>query len=139
MAHSSHLEWVWKLIDIPEPITDDWGSKLVQVVFPHILKSAGLEDRDIEGCRQGSSHAVNFIVQLPSGELQQLTGWPDFTITRCYIPYAEKRILRSYCVRRSQRFHGVGEVQSQETKTGTIAQAGMNMYGIGQLAKRRVT
>ena len=31
----------------------------------------------------------------------------------------------------------MGEVQSQETKTGTIAQAGM--YGVGQLAKRRAT
>ena len=68
VAHSSLMEWVWKLIDIPEPITDDWGSKLVQVVFPVILKSAGLEDMDIE--RMLPAHAVNFIVRQPSGELQ---------------------------------------------------------------------
>ena len=137
VAHSSHLEWVWKLIDIPEPITDDWGSKLVQVLIPLILRSAGLEDLDIEGCRQGSPHAVNFIVRLPSGESQQLTGWPDFTITQRYTPYVEQRILRSHRVRRSQRLHGVGEVQSQETKTGTIAQAGM--YRVSQLAKGGAT
>lgn len=137
VAHSSHLEWVWKLIDIPEPLTDDWGSKLVQVVFPLILKTAGLEDMDIESCRQGSPHAVHFIVRLPSGESQQLTGWPDFTITRRYSSYAEQHILRSHRIRRSQRLHGVGEVQSKESKTGTIAQAGM--YGVGQLAKRGAT
>ena len=135
VAHSSHLEWVWKLIDIPEPVTDDWGSKLILVVIPLLLKSAGLEDLDVEGGRQGSPHAVNFILRLPSGESQQLTGWPDFTITHRYTPYAEQRILRSYA-RRSRRLHGVGEVQSQETKTGSIAQAGI--YGVGQLAKGSV-
>ena len=92
---------------------------------------------DVEGCRQGTPHAVNFILKLPSGESQQLTGWPDFTVTRRYSSYAEHHILRSFRTRRTQRLHGVGEVQSQDTKTGTIAQAGM--YGVGQLAKRRVS
>ena len=137
VAHCAALEWVWKLIDIPEPLTDDWGSKLVQVVLPLILKSARLDDMDVEGCGQGSPHAVNFILRLPSGESQQLTGWPDFTVTRRYTSFAEQRILRSHRIRRSQRLHGVGEVQSQVTKTATIAQAGM--YGGGQLAKRGTT
>ena len=137
VAHCAALEWVWKLIDIPEPLTDDWGSKLVQVVLPLILKSAGLDAMDVEGCGQGSPYAVNFILQLPSGESQQLTGWPDFTVTQRYTSFAEQRILRSHRVRRSQRLHGVGEIQSQPTKTATIAQAGM--YGVGQLAKRGTT
>ena len=53
VAHSAALEWVWKLSDIPEPLTDDWGSKLVQVLLPLILKSARLDNMDVEGCGQG--------------------------------------------------------------------------------------
>ena len=140
-AHMSDHDWVYKLVDIPEPLTDDWGAKLSDILIPLIFETAAkknlLPGFDVEGCRAGSLHTVNYILKLPSGDATSFTGWPDFTITRRYAPLAQERILRVYA-RRAKRLSGIGEIQSppgntEVSKTETIAQAGI--YDIGQLAK----
>ena len=140
VAHQSELEWVYKLIDVPEPLTDDWGCKLANTLLSIIFRQAGLFQLDVEDVRQGSPHIVNYVLQLPSGETGHFTGWPDFTITRRFTPSAEWRILSHY-TRRATRLQGVGEVQSPrgdtlESKTATVSQCGV--YGVGQLATSRI-
>lgn len=127
-------QWISMMVDIPEPITDDWGHKLSQQLFPMILRAGNLPALVIEPCMQGTAH---FILQLPSGESLHLTGWPDFTITRRYTPYAQRRIAASAV--RKMRLKGIGEKQSpnQKSKTQAIAQAGM--YGVGQLVTPGIT
>lgn len=124
-----------KMIDIPKPLNDDWGKKLATTLLSQILKHSGMEEYVIEDCNQGTPHAVNFILQLPSGESTQFTGWPDFTVTRSF-PAAARRVAR-----RVQRLSSVGDVQSPpgndaRSKTLTIAQAGI--YGIGTHLHRNV-
>lgn len=115
-------KWICKLVDIPEPVTDDWGHKLALALLPMIF----------EACLPGTPHNVNFILQLPSGKSLHLQGWPDFSITQQYTPWAVKRLRAS----RSSRLKGVGKIQSppginDESKTLAIAQGGI--YGIGQM------
>ena len=126
-AHTSGYDWVYKLIDIPEPLTDDWGDKLSATLLPIIFEAAGLPSLDVESVRQGSPLTVHFALQMPSGESCLFTGWPDFSITRRFTPIAERRIAK--CFTRKARLHGVGETKS---KTEAFSEAGV--YGVGQLA-----
>jgi hypothetical protein len=134
IAHQSELEAAWKLIDIPNRLTDDWGSKLAHGLLPEIFKRGNVNGMqlDVEDCKQGGMYAVNYILQLPSGESTQFTGWPDFTISRRYMPCAERRITLAY--NRRARTLGVGEVESPVTKDKTKAFAQAGLYGVGQLA-----
>ena len=132
VAHQSALEVVWKLIDMPQKLTDDWGNKLARNLLPQIFMRSDVHKVDLEGCKQGSLYAVNFILQLPSGESNQFTGWPDFTISRRYLPYAEQRLKMAF--NRRSRVKGVGEIESPVTKDKTRALAQAGIYGVGQLA-----
>ena len=87
---------------------------------------------DVENCKQGGMYAVNYILQLPSGESSQVTGWPDFTISRRYMPCAERKITLAY-IRRARTL-GVGEVESPITKDKTKACTQAGVYGVGQMA-----
>ena len=132
IAHQSEQQLVWKLIDIPEKLTDDWGSKMANTLLPEIFKRANLFDLEVEDCKQGGVYTVNYILQMPSGNAYQFTGWPDFTISCRYTPTAENGIAMTY--HRSTRLHGIGEVESTTTKDRTRALAQGGIYGVGQLA-----
>ena len=67
IAHQSEEDIVWKLINIPDQLTDDWGNKLVTNLLPEIFMRSDLHKIDMEDCKQGSVYAVNYILQLPSG------------------------------------------------------------------------
>ena len=56
VAHQSELEWVYKLIDVPEPLTDDWGCKLANILLPIIFRQAGLFQLDVEDVWQENLH-----------------------------------------------------------------------------------
>ena len=128
-AHQSSLQWVWQLIEIPEPLTDAGGWRLADALMPKIFKRAKL-NFTVEGCRQGTENTVDYIIKLTSGESVRLTGWPDFSVTRPLSPFMYRR--------RMHRLHGIGEIQSKPgvsptTKTATLAQA--RIYGVGQFVK----
>ena len=144
IAHANlQYEWIWRLLDIPEPVTDDWGTKLACALILLILETAAqhrlLPACSVESSGSGSLYTVNFILQLPSGLAQQFTGWPDFTVTRRFTPLAQERIVTAYSYsKRSQRLCAIGEIQSPPgnsncTKTETFAQAGI--YGVRQLVR----
>ena len=129
-------DFVGKLIDIPKPLTDDWGKKMATTLLSLILEHGGMEGYEVEDCNPGTPYCVNFILQLPSGDSTQFTGWPDFTVTRSF-SRAEGRLSR----RRVQRLGSIGEIQSpkdndEATKTQTIAQAGI--YGMGQHLVKKI-
>ena len=105
---------------------------LVTNLLPEIFRRSNLKI-DIEDCKQGSVYAVNYILQLPSGGSEQFTGWPDFTISRRYLPTAKRRQLRAYSRRR--RIGGIGQIESPTTKDKTKAFAQAGIYGVGQLAR----
>ena len=132
IAHQSTQDLIWKLIDIPDKLTDDWGNKLAHALLPEIFRRGDVNNVEVEGCSQGGLYAVNYILQLLSGEACQFTGWPDFTVSRRYMPLSERRIMMAY--HRRARIQGVGEIESPVTtdKTKAFAQAGI--YGVGQLA-----
>ncbi len=132
------LSWVWKLVDIPEPVTDDWGGKVVTTLLPLILEASGIMNLEVETCSQGTPHSVNFGLRLPSGDIIHLTGWPDFTVTQSFTPLAEQRISSA---KRKLRLKGVGETQSPpgqtaRSKMAAIAQGGI--YGVGQLVYKAI-
>jgi len=139
-AHLCDKEWAYELIEIPEPLTDDWGVKLASVLLPIIFRESNLFEYKVEGVRAGSAYVMNYILQLPSGAQAQFTGWPDFTVSQRLMPLTERRVLELYS--RRARLQAVGETQSkqgnsEESKTATISQAAL--YGIGQLAKNPPT
>ena len=133
IAHQSDQQLVWKLIDIPEKLTDDWGSKMANSLLPEIFKHAHLFDLEVEDCKHGGLYFVNYILQMPSGEACQFTGWPDFTISRRYTPLAERRIAMTYHT--GTRVHGSGEVETPATKdkTRALAQGEYMVWGNSQI------
>ena len=62
----------WKLIDIPDILTDDWGSKLANGFLPEIFKRGNVNGvkLDVEDCKQGGMYAVcSYPVENPTGSL----------------------------------------------------------------------
>ena len=113
-AHQSNLEWAFRLIEIPQPVTDDrLGVKVGKCVTPCYIQ--GKWAVRIRG-GGGSIYAMNYVLQLPSGRRGEFTGWPDFTETKRLTPLAERRILNLYSSR-CERLHAVGETQSTQGNT----------------------
>ena len=124
----------YALIEISRPLTDDSGNRLAATLLPLILKAAN-SNLKFETAKQGTTAAVKYILQLPSGDSSIFSGWPDFQVLQTY-SFVERRLGRK--VLREERVRGIGEVQSPpgtsaKAKTATLAQAGV--YSIGQFAK----
>ena len=69
VAHQCTSEWAYKLIDIPEPLTNDWGNKLAGTLLPLIFREANLFQLDVDAVKQGSPLAVHYVYKCPVGTL----------------------------------------------------------------------
>jgi len=78
-AHQSDLEWAYELIEIPQPVTDDWGLKLANVLLPVTFKESELFNYlQVEGVMGGSVYAMNYVLhaapQWGNGAVHSLRG-----------------------------------------------------------------
>ena len=114
-----------RLISLPPVLTDHYGGKLVEALFPFLFQKAQ-QRMNVRKCGLGSPYTVNFVLQMPSGSVYQFTGRPDFSINSAHSGAMVRFTLRS-----------VGEIQSppwrrSESKSAALSQAGM--YTVGQFA-----
>ena len=67
VAHTTKMSSVSDLINITEPLTDDSGNLLADVMISLILKKASLAEKlRFQSCKQGSPYTVNYILQVPN-------------------------------------------------------------------------
>ena len=121
VAHAAEEFYgITSLIDISAPLNDDSGHRLAGTLIPYILKSAGMEKTKFEPTKSGTLTTVKKNLQLPGGETNMYTGWPDYQVLQSYSTI-ERRLGRY--ILRAERVRAVGEIQSppgfQDSCTGS--------------------
>lgn len=126
-SNDFYCDCLGRLVSCPSTLTDHYGGELAEALLPFIFKKAEMPFT-VRKCGLGSPFSVNFILQLPSGQVFHFTGRPDYSINKPFKGSIARFTLK-----------GVGEVQSppgrnrRESKTAALSQAGV--YTVGQFTK----